>query len=89
MARYAYSVRVYRRAGRWFAECPVSHGRAGLDIGWLGQTGDLAVVQRWAHAHAAECMDLHIANWDAACDSCKAFGIPARACMACAVRRPT
>lgn len=45
-------------------------------------------VYRGATHHAATCADLHWANWDAACPSCRSFGKPAKACMTCLTRRP-
>lgn len=36
-----------------------------------------------AQIHAAGCEDLHRANWDSACPSCKLFGRVAKACPVC------
>ena len=36
-----------------------------------------------ADVHTSLCEDLHRANWDAACPSCKAFGKIAKACPVC------
>ena len=83
MTSYRYAVKVRRGPGRtmpglwWGWECE-GCTKASL----VGHTRSY-YTQRDAQTHAARCEDLHRANWDAACPSCKAYGRVARACPVC------
>lgn len=79
MTRYAYAVKVRRAATSvWRADCPAC-GESEVCIG----RNIVRHLYRWATHHAAGCIDLHWANWSAACRSCKAYGVVAPACPVC------
>lgn len=85
MSRYPHTVKIararhdyYRQAWEWQCPCGILSGP------WPR----LEHAHAAAMSHAADCRFLHGANWSACCDSCRAFGRPARACMTCRVRRP-
>lgn len=79
---YRYAVKVSKAARPkhliplWRHWCDGCGTRSGL---WL-TLGDAADSAR---RHAADCEDLHRANWDAACPSCKAFWKVSPACPCC------
>lgn len=72
MTTYRYAVKVRRGRVLFCQGC-------GCDVIW--PTRDAAT--RSATRHAANCEDLHRANWAAACPSCKVWGKVAKACPEC------
>ena len=80
---YRYAVKVRRGrvsdhlalAGRWLLICQ----GCGCDVLWSARGAAIRAATR----HAANCEDLHRANWGAACPSCKLFGKVAKSCPEC------
>lgn len=77
MSSYRYAVKVKHLRHGFH-----TYGCQGCGV-WIGCGTDRATAAMAANHHAANCEQLHRANWDAACPSCKAFGKIAPACPQC------